>query len=239
MIYPRPIRSIHQIEITTHCNLRCRYCPHPVQEVLRQQKAMDMEWRIFDRALDWVCELNDRRDDRLAELSLTGIGEALLHPDFVDYVAHARKRLGPAIPLVFSTNGILLDDEMCKSLAPYRPRINVSLHRMEKAGPAIQVAKKYGLYDMVNPAPAIAAFNWAGAIDWFVSAPPLMCDYLRYGWGVVLVDGRITTCCLDTAAKGVVGHVDDDFTTLTAPGTGLKPWGDATIGCAACHMTPP
>jgi len=198
-----------------------------------------MDQRVFERALDWVEALNDRREDTLGELSLTGVGEALLHPEFVEFLALARKRL-PGTPLVFSTNGLLLTDELCERIKPYRPQICISLHRPEKAGPAIQAAKRHGLYEMVNPAPAISAFNWAGQVpNWFVSAPPITCEYLKSGWGVVLVDGRITTCCLDASGKGVVGHVDDPIESLTQPGTGMKPWGDATLGCAACHMKTP
>ena len=239
MNYPRPLRSIHQIELTTHCQLKCEYCPLPIQETLRGQKAMHMERRVFERALDWVEALNDRRDDALGELSLTGIGEALLHPDFVEFLALARRRL-PGTPLVFSTNGILLTDELCEKIAPYRPRVNVSLHHLNKAKRAIDAAKRHGIYDMCNPAPAISSFNWAGQVPgWPVSAPPIVCEYLKSGWGVVLVDGRITTCCLDASGKGVVGHVDDPIESLTSPGTGLKPWGDDSVGCRACHMSLP
>ena len=201
---------------------------------------MHMDRRIFDRALDWAEALNDRRDDKLGELSLTGIGEALLHPDFVEFLAEARRRL-PGTRLVFSTNGLLLTDELCAKIAPYRPRVNVSLHRPEKAGPAIQAAKRAGIFEMANPAASLAAFDWAGQVKWEVSAPPVTCEYLKTGWAVVLVDGRITTCCLDASGKGVVGHVDDPIESLTSPGTGIKPWGDekSRTGCNFCHMTVP
>ena len=235
MTYPRPLRSIHQIEITTFCNLRCVYCPSPKQPELRQQEPMHMTRETFQRALAWAVALNDARDPARAELSLTGIGEPLLHPEFVEFVAMARHRL-PTQPLVFSTNGILLTEALCATLAPYRPQIHVSLHRPEKAGHAIQAARRYGLLAAYNPAPAIAAFDWAGQVPgWFVSAPPLVCEFLRSGWGVVLVDGRITTCCLDASAKGVVGHVSDPIESLTAPGTGIKPFSL----CPACHMVQP
>src|SRR5262245_42521314 len=120
MNYPRPIRSIHQIEITTRCNLRCVYCPSPNQPKLRNQEPMDMDAMIFSRALRWAVALNDRRDDERGELSLTGIGEALLHPQFVEFLAIARHVL-PANPIVFSTNGLLLTDELAAKIAPYRP----------------------------------------------------------------------------------------------------------------------
>lgn len=235
MNYPRPLRSIHQIELSTHCNLWCRYCPYPQQETLRNQPKMHMERRVFERALDWAETLNDRRDPDRAELSLTGIGEALLHPDFVAFVALARKRL-PVHPIVFSTNGLLLTDEICERLAPYHVRVCVSMHRPERAGPAITAAKRHGIFLVANHSPASQAMDWAGQISvpW-KSAPPITCEYLKSGWGVVLVDGRITTCCIDASGAGVVGHVDDPIESLTKPGTGLKPYSL----CGPCHMQVP
>jgi hypothetical protein len=196
---------------------------------------MDMTMETFERALEWVRELNGRYvpevedvmlgrtvvteagahtagfDPAMAELSLTGVGEALMHPQFVDMLALARDAVGPHTPLVFSTNGILLTDELCERIAPYEPLVYVSLHRPEKAGHAIQAAKKHGILAGYNPSPATSAFDWAGQVDWFVSHDPTPCEFLKSGWAVVLVDGRITTCCLDASAKGVVGHVDDEI----------------------------
>jgi hypothetical protein len=231
MEYPRPIRVIHQIEITTFCNLRCKYCPHPKQEKLRQQPAMHMARDTFERAVWWAKQLNGADQ----ELALTGIGESLMHPHFVEFLAHARKKL-PQNPITVSTNGILLDDALCEKIKPYRPQIYVSLHRPERGGPAIEAAKRHDLFMAANLSAASAAFDWAGQVDWYVSAPAnITCEYLRSGWSVVLVDGRITTCCLDASAKGVVGHVDDDILSLTMPGTGLKPY----ELCKTCHMGVP
>src|SRR5262245_127773 len=238
MSYPRPVRAIHQIELTTYCSLRCVYCPSPKLEELRSQPKQHMAPRTFERALEWAVRLNDRRDGLREELSLTGIGEALDHPDFVAFLARARARL-PVSTITFSTNGLKLDDAMCRAIAPYKPRVYVSLHRPEKAAFAIQAARKYGLLEEWNPAPAVAAFNWAGAVPWPVSAPPVTCEYLRSGWGVVLVDGRGTYCCLGRTGAGVVGDVDDPIESLTTPGTGLRPWGTGALGCKACHMTVP
>jgi hypothetical protein len=202
---------------------------------LRHQPPLDMTREIFTRALDWAAALNDRTDDERNELSLTGIGEALLHPDFVEFVALARARL-PANQLVFSTNGLLLTEDLCARLAPYRPKVYVSLHRPEKAGPAIQAARKAGILAGWNGAAATEGFNWAGQVPgWANSCPPRICEFLRSGWGVVLVDGRITTCCLDASGAGVVGHVDDPIESLTKPGTGLSPFSL----CPNCHMLVP
>jgi hypothetical protein len=234
MKYPRPIRSIHQIELTTYCNLRCRYCPYPWQEKLRGQAKMHMSWEVFKRAIEWAVELNKPNDHMRNELSLTGVGEPLMHPDFVEMLAYARAAL-PRNFIVFSTNGILLTDEMAEKIAPYNPRVFVSLHRPEKAGHAIQAATKHGILEGYTPAAAVSAMDWAGQVDWFVSAPAIPCEYLQSGWAVVLVDGRFTNCCVDASAKGVFGHVDDPFEMHTAEGTGLRPFSL----CDKCHMTVP
>ena len=211
-----------------------------------------MTMPMFERALEWVVALNGRflpdkplyvdpatgeaildpgeTNPMMAELSLTGIGEALLHPLFPDMLAMARDALGPHAPLVFSTNGILLTDQYAERIAPYQPLVYVSLHRPEKAGHAIEAAKRHGILAGYNPSPATSAMDWAGQVDWFVSHDPAPCEFLRSGWGVVLVDGRITTCCLDASALGVVGHVDDEIGSAN-----IKPFSL----CSTCSYTVP
>ena len=175
--------------------------------------------------------------DDVVELSLTGIGEAVLHPRFLEMVARARECIGLERPLVITTNGILFDDALCAALAPYRPAVFISLHRPERAALAVVAAKKHGIFAGTNEAFVTAAFDWAGTQrNWtpMVSAPKIKCEYLRTGWGVILVDGRIATCCLDADGSSAVGTVWDDPEKLM-----LKPWGDTEKGCAKCHMEVP
>lgn len=232
--YPRPLRSIHQIEPTSRCNLRCRYCPSPRLEQHRGQPASFMSRDTYLRALEWAVALNNPRDPLRAELSLTGIGESLMHPDFVWMLEQARRVL-PENPLVFSTNGLLLTDEYAAAIAPYRPLVFVSLHRPEKAKGAVDAARKYGILAGYNPAAAVDAMDWAGLLpEWQVSASTITCEYLRSGWGVVLVDGRMTTCCLDAEGSGVVGHVDDEIGSLS-----IQPWKGRAQGCDSCYQRVP
>lgn len=232
MNYPRPVRDVHQLELTTRCQLKCVYCPHHPQ--LPREKV-DMDWDTFEASLDLVRFFV--RQGTQTELSLTGIGESMLHPRFVEMVAAARATVGPQRPLTLTTNGLLLDDAMCEALKPFRPQIFVSLHRPEKAALAIVAARKAGLLAGRNTAFADSAFNWAGYQEnWtpIVSAPNIPCEFLRSGWCVILVDGRIATCCLDADGSSVIGDVKDNPEKLA-----LKPWGDAKRGCAACHMSVP
>lgn len=185
----------------------------------------------FGQALDLVRYYVEQGTQ--TELSLTGIGESLLHPHFVEMVERARLVIGPHRQLTVTTNGILLTEEMCAAIAPYRPHVFVSLHRPEMAGHAVEAAKKYGILAGINNSFATSSFNWAGTQkNWFVSAPKIPCEFLRAGWGVVLVDGRIATCCLDVDGSSVIGKLGDDPETLM-----LQPWGTAEKGCSNCHMT--
>ena len=181
----------------------------------------------FKRALEWATYFENWHTQN--ELALTGIGEAIMHPQFPEMLALARQAL-PKNRITISTNGLAFTEELAREIAPLRPEIYVSLHRPEKAGPAIEIAKKYGIFKEFNQSFAVSAFNWAGQLDWFVSAPSKVCAYLAIGWGVVLVDGRITTCCLDASGAGVVGHVNDKIGSAK-----IKPYSL----CEPCHETVP
>ena len=223
--YPRPITEIHQIEPTSHCNLRCKYCP---QFPKLPREKLDMPWEIFEASSDLVRFYV--KQGTQGEVSLTGIGEPLMHPRIIEMSAIMREILGPDRPLVIATNGIKLDEPMAIELAKSDVVVYVSAHRPEKAGPAAVIAGKHGILAGVNHAFVERSFNWAGQVNWHVSAQRSQCEYLRAGWGVILADGRITTCCLDADGAGVVGTVKDDPSTLA-----LKPYKH----CASCHMTIP
>lgn len=221
----RAIQQIKQIEVTTRCNLRCKYCPHPKM----QRPKEDMSWETFKKALTWVkyfLELGLQK-----ELSFTGIGESTMHPQFPDMLRAARA-LDVNMPIVFSTNGLpTFTEEIAALCAELNIGVMVSLHRPEVAGKAVELCKKYGILKFINAQFVDAAFNWAGQVpDWHVTAPALTCEYLRSGWGVVLQDGQITTCCLDAENKGVVGSVSDTPGSLK-----IKPFSL----CASCHMKLP
>jgi hypothetical protein len=224
MIYPRRVESMHQIEITSICNLRCSYCTWP--KMPRPKQHMDRE--TYENALSWAKHFQRRGTQ--GELNLAGIGESTLHPDFVGYVARAREVLGPDIRLVIATNGLTMTEQMAEALKPHNLRIWVSLHRPEKAGPAIEILKRVGLLNGYSSDPSLASIDWAGQVDYHVSAAPAACDWLKQGWVMATADGKVTTCCLDATGEGVVGTLDDNPNDIE-----LKPW----KLCEGCHLVPP
>jgi hypothetical protein len=236
--YPRRIRTIKEIEISTRCNLRCVYCPSrnldkPVDNGGSGRPKIDITTEHYRRALEWASYFQDQGTQ--GELALTGIGEAIMHPLFIQLLQLARESL-PDKFITFSTNGLLLTDELCEQMAPYSPAIFVSTHVPVKAKKAIDIARRWGLLAGTNTSFATAAFDWAGQLDWDVSIPQnvVTCEFLREGWGVVLSDGRMATCCLDATGDSCVGHVDDEIGSLS-----IAPWKGRVAGCETCHMRVP
>lgn len=240
--YPTPVREVHQIEFASDCNLRCVYCPSrnldkDVADGGHGRAKVFMEDATYDRALEHVAHLRDQGTQ--GELALTGLGETLMHPKFVEYLAWARDVL-PEHPITISTNGILVTEELVEAIRPHRPQVYVSLHRPEKAKGAVDLLRNAGLLAGVNASFALDAFDWAGSLSWDVSIAEnsVTCEFLRSGWCVILADGRVTACCLDASGAGVRGHVNDPLGSLVvAPWRGEGPIGET--GCSKCHMNVP
>ena len=214
---PRPLRAVHQLELTSVCNLACTYCLQNTKhnEGLNKfgtevRPRMHMDERVFQRALAWVGHFRNNPEQHI-ELNLAGVGESTLHPQFVDFVRRARGVIGDDVPLTVTTNGILVTDDLARAVKPYNLRFFVSLHRPEKAGRAVEILRAHGLLEGVSTDPSLAAIDWAGQVRWHVSAPEgRACPWIRLGWAFVMADGRVSTCCLDGSGTGVVAHVDDD-----------------------------
>ena len=70
-----------QIEITTHCNAACRYCPHTLYRSQWQSRHLPLE--VFQRLQPTFRKVN--------LIYLQGWGEPFLHPDFFTMVGLARQ----------------------------------------------------------------------------------------------------------------------------------------------------
>jgi hypothetical protein len=171
----------------------------------------------YSKALAWAKVFVKKFDQH--ELNLAGIGESTMHPDFVRNVFLAREAVGDSCDLVLATNGLLVTDQLAAAIAAARPRVFVSLHRPEKAGPAIEALKRAGILAGVSADPSVAATNWAGQVKWHVSVTGTRnCQWVIPGAFMVMADGRITRCSLDSSGVGVLGTLEDDLLTLrTSP----------------------
>lgn len=219
------ITNIHQIEMTSHCNLRCRYCTSP--NLKRPKVHMSAEH--YALALKWARMFVHGYGQR--SLNLAGIGESTMHPDFVRNVHLAREAVGPGCELVLATNGVAVTEEMMRGIAPARPKVFVSMHRPEKAGPAIELAKKHGLFSGASADPSLAATNWAGQVKWHVSVPQRRpCMWVKGGMAMVMADGRVTRCSYDASGVGVICNVEDDLRNFTTTPYSLCATCDQDVG---------
>ena len=218
----RKIRLVHQIEITSRCNLKCKYCVHPTMK----RPKVDMDLATYKAALELVRISVNEFGQR--ELNICGIGESTLHADFVEYARLAREAVGPAVTILLSCNGIGITEEFVSAVKPYRVLFYISMHRPEKAGPAIEILKRHGMLCGVDANAAINATDWAGQVKWFVSSPETKCFWVPDGRVFVDSEGNIRACCYDGDGKSVIGHVTDDnvFDLETS---------DYEL-CKTCHM---
>ena len=216
------MKSIHQIEITSRCNLRCKYCVHPKMS----RAKLDMSKETFDRSLYWVrrfCAEGTQGN----ELNLCGIGESTLHPMFDDFVLRARLSIGRNRDLILATNGIGVTEQQADAMHVARMRVWVSLHRPEAATNTVNMLRDRGVLAGISTDPATAGVDWAGQVKWETTARcDIPCPWLLRQQAFVMADGNIGTCCFDGAGTGVLGTVWDDVTAMESIPYNL---------CEACH----
>lgn len=227
------LTEIHQIEITSRCNLRCRYCVHPTMARAKE----DMTWDLWRRSLMVAILLAQHRGLVRQELNIAGIGESTMHPLFLDMLSQALECCRPTFDVVLATNGLLVDDSLAQEMRQLVDshdgslKVWVSLHRPEKAGPAVEALRRVGLLAGVSTDPALASVDWAGQLTWPVSTPARggPCPWIRNGWGFVAANGDVLTCCFDGSGVSKVGTVWDDPGTMMVQPYAL---------CEKCHLVP-
>ncbi|MEM2489178.1 MAG: radical SAM protein [Thermoplasmata archaeon] len=93
-----------QIEITNKCNFKCIYCIRKFWNITPK----DMEFQSYHKLSE-----NFKRLDKLI---LYGLGEPLVHPDFLKMLCLARDQLKDNGEICFSTNGSLLNNKIADKI---------------------------------------------------------------------------------------------------------------------------
>ncbi|UYP45940.1 GTP 3',8-cyclase [Candidatus Lokiarchaeum ossiferum] len=109
--------EILQIEISTLCNFSCAMCLRNGRENHSKSIDISLYRKIAKEAFPNV-----------KKIVLYGVGEPLMHPDFLEILKITRKHLPPTGLIDFTTNGALLTPELLTQILPYGiNRIVVSL----------------------------------------------------------------------------------------------------------------
>ena len=92
-----------QIELTNRCNSGCEMCPHTTGNIPEADFPLDL--------LDLLLA----GSPPIANVVLTGWGEPLLHPSFLEVVERTREAW-PSSNIRFTTNGLLLEPSLAHAL---------------------------------------------------------------------------------------------------------------------------
>ncbi|MFH1358682.1 MAG: radical SAM/SPASM domain-containing protein [archaeon] len=98
------------IETTTHCNLRCDFCPNKIYErgTLKNKKLMDEE--LFKKIINQLAEVKFK-----GTIMPHFYGEPLTDERLTDWVSYIKEKL-PKSRIEINSNGILLTPEIYKQL---------------------------------------------------------------------------------------------------------------------------
>lgn len=160
---------------------------------------------VFDRVLELHKRLGQRR------IVLHNFGDPLMHPGIVDLV----RRASAQVELVgMSTNGVTFTYELAVELKKAGITHIVFSRHTSHAEHAAEIAKQLAIPCIVR-----GDFNhdWAGTSkrhktlfdSEFSTEGELSCAFLLQPMAVVLWNGDVNVCCMDTEGLGVVGNVMD------------------------------
>lgn len=186
---------IYQVELSSVCNLKCSYCPHPRMQ--RPQGYMSSD--VLDACIAWIRSTGGDR------IVLHHFGEPLMHPHFPDRLKQCAES---GLQIQFSTNGVLLDkmwNEMLASDAPLD--VMLSIHLWYDESPRMYARALHEFIDRaegtnINILPAYnykqgeySIHEWATGrhSKWNVR----QCPFIRCNLAVVLWNGDIASCCVD------------------------------------------
>lgn len=94
------------IEVTNRCNADCYFCPRDQtpHQGLMSSETFEM---TLERAVEFRAHLAERTDMKM-NISLCGLGEPLLNPRAIDFIAKVREA---GFECSFASNGSLLSEE--------------------------------------------------------------------------------------------------------------------------------
>ena len=196
VLHRKAILERLDIQLTDHCNLRCRSCNH--FSPLSPPAFASPE--VFDNDITRLAELCDN----IEWMNLVG-GEPLLHPEVLVFARLARSAF-PSARIALTTNGLLLkkmSDEFWQQLVSLRVQLNISVYPVSLDTESIKrTADRHRVHVEFIP---------IGEFRKIPIRAQGCCDPVRAFHGCdmcpLLRDGRIYPC----AFTGLAGILEDRF----------------------------
>ena len=223
------LKTITTIELSSLCNLSCRYCINRllVEYPLREPGIMTDE--IFNASLNILRELCEAGTQK--EINLNGNGESTLDDKLIERIKKTKKIVGNRI-VSFCTNGINMTNDLAKALRDSGlDIISLSPHSPFHARKAAHILTSNGVSPHINFGAICASHNWAGQLEPENSINCMLkndCLPLSEGRGYISSEGFISPCCYDYKLLGNFGHVS----TVDILDIDIEPY----ILCKTCHQ---
>lgn len=198
------------IETTTHCNLRCSFCPNSKYDrgLKKNEKRMDEE--LFKKIIDELSEI-----DYCGIIRPFFYGDPLTDERMPELVRYIKKKL-PKAKVYLNTNGVALSIPLYKKLydagidylmiSQYTPKMlsNVKeFFEYMKTRPEKENKAKYRIFDIKK----LATSNRGGEIDVPQIAERPFCAYPGHYDLNINYKGDVLLCCNDYHGKVVFGNV--------------------------------
>ena len=119
-VLPLAAPLVIYVEISSFCNLECRFCPQHISpsEIVKKNMSLD----VFEKMIDDLKQLPVR--PKL--MRFCGLGDSLFNKQFIEMVKVARKaEVVEKLELI--TNGILFRGHLIEELPKLLDRIIVSI----------------------------------------------------------------------------------------------------------------
>jgi 2-deoxy-scyllo-inosamine dehydrogenase (SAM-dependent)/8-amino-3,8-dideoxy-alpha-D-manno-octulosonate transaminase len=189
------------IEVTTHCNRTCYYCPQSVDRL----KPRRIELRLYLRILERIQEIKWN-----GPLDFHFYNEPLLETDLESLVKIARAVCPKAIPRIFSNGDILTEERLCSLIDAGVVNFNITRHppyKEEWDRRINSLATRYGKYLQCTCIEEMPLSNRTGLVK------PHRVQNLEAGCFApsvnlhIDIEGRYLYCCCDYNREHVMGNV--------------------------------
>lgn len=224
------LKTFSTIELSSLCNLECRYCVNRL--IGPDRKRGIMSEQTFNLSLVWLEILCDRGTQK--EVNLNGNGESCLDMDLPNRIRRVKDVMGDRT-VMMCTNGINMTMDLAKKMKDAGlDRCDLSIHDAYHCRRTWNIFRKIGMSSVVNGGLIVSSHNWAGQLESENQVDinfKNQCDPLIEGRGYIQMEGNVTPCCYDYRDLGVFGDVRNDH-LLEMP---IRPYSL----CPDCHQEIP